>query len=98
MAKALDEKFLVDADSASEQEIAEALELLARKRQRQDKIAKGLIKGASTVKWADMSDEQKEKSKAYNRRRMIKMSLYAKKAQEAGITVTEDEVDAYLAG
>lgn len=90
-----DEQFKVDVDSASDEEIQEALELLTKKRVRQHKIDTGQIKGGGA--WADKTEEQKEKSRAYNRKRTAKLNLLANKAIEAGIEVTDEEVEAAIA-
>jgi lysyl-tRNA synthetase class I len=90
----MEEKYVITKSNASEQEIAEALALLSKKRERQDKIAKGLIKGGQ--KWSEKSDEQKAKMRDYNKKRQAKMALLAQKALEAGITVSEDEVEMAL--
>lgn len=40
--------------------------------------------------------EAARKTKDTQRRQWVKQSLYAKKAKEAGITVTEAEIDEYI--
>jgi hypothetical protein len=86
--------FEFDASNASEDDVAEALALLGKKRERNAKIKAGLIKGSKP--WADLTEEEKERSRMYNRKRQVKISLLAKKAVDAGYTVSEEEVDAAM--
>jgi len=93
--KPISEKYKVDPRKASKEEMDRAFALLAKEKERKDKIAKGEIKGGRS--WAEMSDEQKAKSKKYNYKRMIRQGLLLAKAAAAGITVSDKEVDAEIA-
>jgi len=91
----VDEKYRVDPKRASKEEMDRAFALLAKEKERKDKIAKGEIKGGA--KWSEMTPEQKAKSKKYNYRRMIRQALLLVKATAAGVTVSDKEVDAEIA-
>lgn len=93
----VDPKFAIDAKRAKPEELQEALNLLAKKRERQDKIKRGEIKGNYGVPWSEMSPEQKSKAKKYAYRRLVRQSLLLGKAAAAGITVSDKEVDAEIA-
>lgn len=86
----------LDPKKATKEQINKGLELLAKAEDRKERIKRGEIKGGQT--WADMSEDQKDKRRDYNKRRRIRHQLIAKKAVEAGITVTDAEVDEYIAG
>ena len=43
-------------------------------------------------------EKNKEKSKMWSERARVRNLLLARKAKEMGITVTDDEIDDYLAG
>ncbi len=45
---------------------------------------------------ARLYDERVEKEKRYARRQQARYTLMLKKAHEAGITVTDDEIDKYM--
>lgn len=68
------------------EDLREALELLRKKRERDQKIARGEIKGHSNKSYKDMSPEEKEKRKAYSKKRAQKIADILKKAKAAGIT------------
>ena len=84
----------INPKKASPEEIQRGLELLEKERIRKERIARGEIKGG--VKWSEMSEEQKEKARLAARRRNAKLNILARKATEAGITVTDKEIEAYL--
>lgn len=79
----------------SDEEIQRGLELLEQEKKRKERIARGEIKGGQ--KWSELSEEQKEQRREAGRRRNAKLALYKQKAEEAGIEVTDQEVDEYLA-
>lgn len=91
----VDSKYAVDPKKASKEEMDRAFALLAKEKERKDKIAKGEIKGGKS--WAEMSPEQKAKSRKYNYRRLIRQTLLLAKATAQGITVSDKEVDAEVA-
>jgi hypothetical protein len=95
MALTLD-KFKIDPKKATEKDLQEALELLAKNRLTKERIKTGELKGSTGVKVADMTPEQKKKYQAYNTRLTVKNRLMMEKAKKANITVTEAEIDAYL--
>lgn len=82
-------------DTASEDEIATGLALLQKDNLRKKRIKAGEIKGGQV--WGDMTDEQKAQRLLYSRRRSAKQVLYVIKAEEAGITVSDEEIDAHIA-
>lgn len=84
----------IDPKKATPEQIARGLELLAKQELRKERIKRGEIKGGA--KWSEMTPEQKEKFRAAARRRNAKINLLARKAMEAGITVSDKEIDAYL--
>ena len=85
----------LDPKKASKEDIAKGLELLQRQEIRKEKIARGEIKGG--LKWSEMSEEQKEKARQAARKRNVRIKLMCQKAVEAGITVSEDEIEAEMA-
>lgn len=80
----------------TQEEINEGLALLAKKRERDEKIKRGEIKGYSYKKMSELSPEQQAKRKAQTKRLTIKNQLLLKKAKEKGITVTDAEIDAEI--
>ena len=87
-------KQYVDPKRATAEQIAEALALLNKKIDRQEKIKSGEIKGGK--KWSELTQVEKDKFKAANARRNAKQKLILAKAEKAGIKVSEAEVDAFL--
>jgi len=87
-------KQYVDPKRATPQQIQEALALLNKKIDRQEKIKSGEIKGGK--KWSEMSEADKDKARKANARRLIRQKLIIEKAGRAGIKVSEAEIDAYL--
>jgi len=94
MAKATEVKQYVDPKKATPQQIQEALALLNKKIDRQEKIKTGEIKGGK--KWSELSEAEKNKFRASNARRNAKQKLIIAKAEKAGIKVTDAEIDAFL--
>ena len=82
---------------ATQQEIEEGLKLLAKKRERDEKIARGELKGSYYKKMSEMTPEQQAKARARAKRQTAKGLILQQKAKAAGITVSEAEIDAYLA-
>lgn len=87
-------KQYVDPKKATPQQIAEALALLNKKIDRQERIKTGEIKGGK--KWSEMTEEEKSVMRKSNARRNLRNKLIIAKAEKAGIRVTEQEVDAAL--
>ena len=83
-------------DKISQADREEALKLLAKKKDRLERIKRGELKGSTGISWKDMTPEQKAKARMYAYRRNIRLALLAKKATAAGITVTDHEVDEAL--
>jgi len=84
----------LDPKKASKDDIARGLELLAKAEDRKARIKSGEIKGGQS--WAELSPEARQKRLDYSRVRRIKQTLLCNKAIEAGITVTEPEVQAEM--
>jgi 3-mercaptopyruvate sulfurtransferase SseA len=93
----IDPRFKVDPKRASQKDLEEAMELLAKKRDRADRVKKGELKGAGSTPWAELSEEQKTKFKRYATRRALRQKLLLAKATAQGLAVTDKEVDAELA-
>jgi hypothetical protein len=91
-----DAKFKVDPKKATQKQLEEAFELLAKKNEREDKIKRGVIKGHAGKAYSEMTADEKKQRQAYSKKRMIRQSLLVAKAKAAGITVSEKEVDEYL--
>ncbi len=85
----------IDRKNATKEQIDAALKLLQKAEERKEKIKKGELKGSRS--WSEMSPEAKKKALEASRRRNAKLVLLAKKAMEKGITVTEKEIDDYMA-
>jgi hypothetical protein len=83
---------MVDVSSASPEQLKAALDLLNKKLVREKKIEAGIIKGEK--KWADLTPEEKERQNVYNRKRTIYTRMMLDKAEELGITVSDEEVEA----
>jgi len=94
MAAAKEVKQYVDPKKATPQQIQEAMALLNKKIDRQEKIKSGEIKGGK--KWSELSEAEKGKFRASNARRNARIKLIVAKAEKAGIKVTEAEIDAFL--
>jgi SOS-response transcriptional repressor LexA len=92
------DQFKVAPEKASKEDIAKALELLAKQKFTAERIKRGEIKGSTSKKVSEMTAEEKAKYQEYNKRLTAKNSILMQKAKKAGITVTEAEIDSYLAG
>ena len=84
----------LSARDASKEDIQRGLELLAKEKDRKRRIASGEIKGGQT--WGELSDEQKKARMLASKKREARRTLTCQKALEAGITVSDAEVDSYL--
>jgi hypothetical protein len=91
------DQFKVDPKKASQADINAALELLAKKKFTDARIKTGELKGTSYKKFSELSPEEKAKRTAYSKRLVAKNTIMINKAKEKGITVTDAEIDAYLA-
>ena len=89
-----DTNFELDPNNVSDADLDRALQLLSMEKERKAKIQAGLIKGPQ--KYSDLTDEQKEARRLADKKRRARLQLYAIKAQEAGIEVTEAEIDQYV--
>jgi ClpP class serine protease len=84
----------LDPKKLSREEMERALQLLERDKIRREKIKRGELK--SGRKWSELTEEEKEKRRKATRRRNARIRLMVQKATEQGITVTEEEIDAYM--
>ena len=78
----LQEKF-----GAEESEIAAALELMKKQKEQR----------AKQRERAKSNPESAEKAKLHAEKARVRTTLLARKAREAGIVVTDEEIDAYIA-
>ena len=85
----------VDPKKATPEQLARAFALLEKEEVRKEKIARGEIKGGK--KWSELTDKEKQKFRDSNARRAARMAVKAEKAEKAGITVSDKEIDEYLA-
>lgn len=86
------EDYEVDPDDPAE--IQRGLELLQKEKDRKRKIATGEIRGGQ--KWSELSDEQKASRLMASRRRNAALMVFKQRAEAEGITVSEDEITAYI--
>ncbi len=91
---AISEEFIVTKETASPEDIERALSLLSKEKERKARVARGELKSGKS--WSELTEEQKEERRAYNRRRQVKLQILSNKAIAAGITVSEEEVDLAL--
>ena len=85
----------LDSKKATKKQIEEGLALLQKAEVRKDRIASGEIKGGQ--KWSELNDETKAKRRQSGKERNAKLVLFSRKAQAAGITVSDAEVAAHMA-
>lgn len=85
----------IDPKKVTKEQMERALELLEKEQVRKDRIAKGEIKGSK--KWSELTDAEKAKFKDREARRRAKIAVLIEKATAKGITVSDQEVDKYLA-
>jgi len=90
----------IDPKKASKEDIAKALDMLAKDNHRKARVKAGELKGSKT--WAEMSDEEKAKAKTYEQKRQAQIRLeraaYAEGVASGVINaVTEDQIQAELA-
>lgn len=83
-------------EKPTKEQIAEGLKLLEKKLERDEKVKAGILK-PSYKKVSDMTPEEQAKYRTANARLTAKYSLLLKKAKDAGITVSEAEIDAAIA-
>ena len=88
--------FKLDPKKATPADIQAALDLLAKARYTNERIKAGEIKGSTSKKVSEMTEEEKKKYTAYNQRLTAKNAIIMAKAKKADITVTEAEIDTYL--
>lgn len=87
---------MADIMKPTKEQIEEGLRLLAKKVERDEKIKRGEIKGATYKKSSELTPEQLEKRRKLTQRLTVKSQLLVKKAKAAGIVVSEAEVDAAI--
>lgn len=87
----------LDPKKASPAEVAEGLALLEKKRVRDDRIARGEIKGTTYTSMADLSPEEAAKVRTRGKVMRVKNSILVEKAIAKGITVSEAEIQAKIA-
>lgn len=85
----------IDPKKVTKEQMERALELLEKEQVRKDRIAKGEIKGSK--KWSELTQAEKNKFKEREARRRAKIAVLIEKATAKGITVSDAEVDKYLA-
>jgi hypothetical protein len=85
----------IDPKRATKEQIEAALLLLEKAETRKEKIKSGEIKGGK--KWSELTDAEKDKFRAASKRRSAKIAVIIQKATAAGITVSDKEIDHYLA-
>ena len=85
----------IDPRKATKEQIEAALLLLEKAETRKEKIKSGEIKGGK--KWSELTDAEKDKFRASSKRRSAKIAITIQKATEAGIKVSDKEIDTYLA-
>jgi ClpP class serine protease len=90
-------QFSIDPKSATKEDIAEALRLLEAKKVRDARIEAGEIKGTYTKPYSEYTEEEKERAREYNRRRLARQTLLVNKAIAAGLSVSDAEIDEYIA-
>ena len=84
----------VDKAKLSKEDLDRAIALLEKDLTRKARIKAGEIK--SGVSYKDMTPERKAAMQKANKRRNVRIALTIKKAQAAGIKVSEAEIDAEL--
>lgn len=94
MALTLD-SFKIDAKKATPEQVAAALELLAKERFTKERIKAGELKGATSKKVADMTPEEKKVYQAASAKYTANNSLLMAKCKKLGITNTDAEIAAY---
>jgi hypothetical protein len=87
---------MVDFSKPTKEQIAEGLRLLAKKVERDEKVARGELK-PSFKKVSEMTAEEKAAYTKSSRRATLKAGLIVQKAKAAGIQVSEAEIDAEYA-
>ena len=85
---------MAEPRKATPEEIEAGLALLAKKREHEDKVKKGLIKGPKSYK--DLSPDAKKKLREGELRRRTRNKLLEKAAAKAGIVITTAMIDAEL--
>lgn len=81
----------VTQENVSEEELKVALELLSKKRVRDEKIRTGKIKGPK--KYSEFTEEEKTRHLTYSMRSRVRYQLYVEWAKEQGYEVTDEMVD-----
>lgn len=84
----------IDPKAATSEQIAAGLAMLGKEETRKKRVKAGELK---SQKYSDLSDEQKGKRNEATRRRNARLILMTQKAEEAGLSCTNAEIDAYLA-
>jgi hypothetical protein len=77
-------------------ELAEAMQLLEKKKERAAKIASGEIKGTTYKKRSEMTKEELAKVKAADAALLARNTIIMRKAKAQGITASDAEVKKYL--
>ena len=76
---------MVDLKKPTKEEIEEGLKLLQKKKEYKGKVQRG-----------DYTSEEKQVAKLKEKRRVIKQKLLLAKAAQAGISVSEGEIDSAM--
>ena len=88
---------VIDPNKATEDQIAKGLAMLAKEETKKKRIAAGELKGHSSKPYSEMTEEEKAKRQEYNTRRRIKQTMLIQKALDAGLSVTDKEVEKEMA-
>lgn len=86
----------VDKTKLSKEDLDRAIALLEKDLTRKARIKAGEIKGYAGKKYSELSAEQKATLRKSAKRRQAKINVIIRKAQAAGIKVSEAEIDAEL--
>ena len=84
----------IDPNKATKAQIAAGIALLAKAETRTKRVKAGELKSYS---YADLSEEDKVEARKKNKFMRTKKSMILQKASDAGITVTDAEVNAAIA-
>ena len=79
----------------SQEELQRALDLLKKEQIRKERVARGELK-PSYKKVSEMTPEEREKYRQQTRRTSARERILLRKAREAGLTVSDQEIDEYL--
>ena len=83
---------------ASKEDIEAGLKLLQKKREYEEKVKRGEVKGAK--KWSEMSEPEKAKAREQGRKYTARLKAIGQlkdaALEKAGIKITEDQIQAKM--